>query len=122
MMTDNLNIEEELTCVYVQAYRSHNNEKDVSKEKLVTAIRYLNNLSGGKKAVNWSTFLKSIHVTIHAWVLDRYKGIYLFHSNDTGHGVLCQGCIILVHFSNIALTILVLTNLGKRKQNLNIGI
>ena len=121
MMTDK-DIEEEFTCVYVQAYRSHNNEKDVSKEKLVTAIRYLNTLSGGKKAVNWSTFFKPIHITIHAWVLDRYKGIYLFHSNDTGCGVMCQGCIILVHFSNIALTILVLTNLGKRKQNLNIVI
>ena len=43
-----VNIEEELRCDYVKEFRSQFNEDDVSEEKLVTAIMYLNTLRGGK--------------------------------------------------------------------------
>ena len=43
-----VNIEEELRCDYVKEFRLQFNEDDVSEEKLVTAIMYLNTLRGGK--------------------------------------------------------------------------
>ena len=43
-----VNIEEELRCDYIKEFRLQFNEDDVSEEKLVTAIMYLNTLSGGK--------------------------------------------------------------------------
>ena len=43
-----VNIGEELRCDYVKEFRLQFNEDDVSEEKLVTAIMFLNTLRGGK--------------------------------------------------------------------------
>ncbi|XP_078314968.1 uncharacterized protein LOC144619781 isoform X2 [Crassostrea virginica] len=45
-----VNIEEELRCDYVKEFRLQFNEDDVSEEKLVIAIMYLNTLRGGISA------------------------------------------------------------------------
>nr|XP_022333923.1 uncharacterized protein LOC111130928 isoform X2 [Crassostrea virginica] len=45
-----VNIEEELRCDYVKEFRLQFNEDDVSEEKLVTAIMFLNTLRGGISA------------------------------------------------------------------------
>lgn len=45
-----VNIEEEMKEPYVLAFRSHFDLEEVSKEKLATAIRYLNTLRGGIEA------------------------------------------------------------------------
>ena len=52
-----VNIEDELRCDYVKEFRSQFNEDDVSEQKLVTTIMYLNTLRGGKSCNIVSIYL-----------------------------------------------------------------
>ena len=52
-----VNIEDELRCDYVKEFRLQFNEDDVSEQKLVTTIMYLNTLRGGKSCNIVSIYL-----------------------------------------------------------------
>lgn len=48
-----IDIKEEMEKPYVKAYRAHFDEKEVSDEKLVTAIKLMSRLDGGKSHIKF---------------------------------------------------------------------